>query len=362
MKSVVVSHSNVYGGAEAYLNRLYARLAMMNVEPVLLGSIPGWKDEQLPHVDLPLSPKWANATILAGILRLRRERSIIRDAVAAELPTSMFHMQYKREQIGFTDILAKHGPVVWTEHGRFLRGPGGALLASAYRIASQKTAAIICVSQDVATDVRRVVGPKPRIEVIPNAIDTTAYRPATPSERLEARISLGLDSDTPVALWIGRLHRNKYPEIAVELASCDEWGGVVLLAGDGPEMDSIRQAGEGLPNLKILGHLDSVQSVFHAADVMLFTSAGSEGYPTTTMLESATFGVPMMTNQGSGAGKYVTAAGGVVLAEGSTGAAWAHAAHKLISSQMSGEARAWGEKHDLVEWTKAHEAIFKSVL
>lgn len=362
MKHVVVCHSTVYGGAEAYLTRLYSMMAAQGTEAVLVGSIPTWAQAGLRVEDPHLSNKWVTSTMALGLAKLPAERKQIARIVDKELPAKLFHVQFKREQIGFTDLLARKGPVLWTEHGRFLGGGKGALLAAGYRTAAQRSSAIICVSAEVAEDVRRVVGKKPRIEVIANSVDTDKMRPPTLAQRTMARACLGLRPDEPVVLWIGRLHKGKKPELAVRLAASKKWQGSVLIAGEGPERSAVERSGRNSENLRILGHVDDTTKLYHAADVVMFTSTGSEGYPTTTMLESGAFGLPIITNAGSGAQDYVIDGGGVVLEDEASGDEWADAAASLISVEAKQAARAWGVKYDVRHWVEAHRQVFDSLV
>lgn len=360
LKPVVVAHSSVPGGAEAYLVRLYSSLAAGTAAPTLLGSIPLWEQAGLRQVTLELGPKWGGRTVLSGVARLPRERAQVLQGMA-ERPVDFFHMQFKREQIGFTEILSKKAPVIWTEHGQFLKGPKGALLGLAYRAAARKAEVIICVSQEVAESTRRVVGKGPRIEVIENSVDTNLMRPPTPTERLAAREALGVAGRAPVLLWIGRLHQTKRADFAIELAK--SWHGHTLIAGDGPLRTSLERAAEDIPGAKVLGHVEDPSLVYAAADVMAFTSTGaSEGYPTTTMVESAAHGVPIVTDRRSGASRIVLAAGGDIVVDGSDAASWVEALSSSLNSESRSRVRRWALSHDIDYWKRRHMEVFDSVL
>lgn len=361
MKPVVVCQSNVAGGAESYLVRLYSELARRGISSSIIGSIPGWGETGQGSRDVMLSPKWGSKTIARGILKLPAERARLARAAdeAVEAEKSVFHLQFKREQIGFTNILSRRGPVVWTEHGRFPGGNKGQLLAAGYKSAAQKTSAIICVSDKVAADVRRIVGTGPRIEVIPNAVDTSKMLPATPGEKAAAREALRIPEGMPVMLWIGRVHRNKRPGIITWLGT--GWPGIVLLAGDGEMYEEIQQAADEIsPNTWMLGHIEDTSNVYRAADVMVFTSNGDEGFPT-TLLEAAAYGVPVLTHYESGVGPIVQAAGGKVVPPSADLNTWIAEARKLASGSTSAEARKWSLNYDIQPWVDAHVKVLKSV-
>lgn len=358
MKPVAVVHSTVYGGAEAYLIRLYQRLSEQGDDPLLVGSVPGWEDKSLKRKPLELSPKWGGATVFTGAFKLRGEQARLRREIDG-LEVDFFHVQYKREQIGFTSLLAEKAPVVWTEHGRFLRGPKGALLAEGYKRAARHAAVVICVSDEVADDVRRVVGPKPRIEVIENSVDTRALRPPNPEAKARARIALGVAEDVPVLLWIGRLHPQKRPAFALELAR--QWPGVTIIAGDGELRGEIEASAAEIPRAFLLGHVDETTPLFQAADVMAFTSTGGEGFPT-TIVEAAAHGVVVVGDESSGVGRLLRDMGTDPLPEGATVNDWVDALLGSISRDRSIEVREWAERHDERLWTQSHRGIFESVL
>lgn len=52
-----------------------------------------------------------------------------------------------------------------------------------------------------------------RLRKISNGVDTDRFRPATPSERLTLRTSLGLPTERPVVLFVGFFSRDKCPDV-----------------------------------------------------------------------------------------------------------------------------------------------------
>ncbi|WP_236812506.1 glycosyltransferase family 4 protein [Arthrobacter sp. FW306-2-2C-D06B] len=326
---------------------------------VLIGSIPGWEETGQDRVEAGFGPKWGARTLVGGIFRLPRERARVSQLID-DLEVQIFHLQFKREQIGFTGLLSRRAPVVWTEHGTFPEGVKGAILALGYRLAARRVSAIVCVSERVAASVRKVVGSGPRVEVIRNAVDTSILRPPTEAEKLGARESLLIPEGMPVMLWIGRLHKDKLPGIAISLGSA--WRGIVIVAGDGEMYDELRRSTDVLaPNVRLMGHVGDPSILYRAADVMVFTSTGAgEGFPT-TLIEAAAHGLPVLTNAQSGFGAMVQAAGGAVLPTDSAAEDWIASAERIINSDSSSLARNWSLSYDIEDWVNAHEVIFESV-
>src|SRR4051794_26885115 len=166
MRLVPVCHAHVLGGAERYLNLLYPRLRERGHQGHLVGSVPGWTEVTgLPSTAVAFSPKWGGRATARRLPHLPRERRAVAAAIR-DLRADLFHAQFKREQVGLTDLLARQAPVIWTEHGRFPTGTGARALAAGYRQAARKVGAIICVSRAVADELRGIVGPRVRIEVV----------------------------------------------------------------------------------------------------------------------------------------------------------------------------------------------------
>ena len=270
-----------------------------------------------------------------------------------------FHLQYKREQVGFTRALARRAPVVWTEHGRFPGGWKGAVLAAGYRAAARHVSAIVCVSEQVAEDVRRAVGPGPRVEVVENAVDTTTARPPTAQERALARQSIGLSDERPVLLWVGRLEQPKRPLAALELA--ERWPGATVLAGDGSMRAQVEARARDQRDTRVLGFVPDVDRLYRAADVMAFTSDGAEGYPT-VLVEAGAHGVPVVGDERCGAAPALRDMGCDPLPADAGPQAWVDALLAAMTPARSQEVRRYAERHDVRAWVDRHEQILASVV
>lgn len=357
MRPVVVCQTPYPGGAERYLTTLYSRLRDLGHKPSLIGSVPGWSEAGLPARRAPLGPKWDGRSTLKHLPRLPMERFAVA-RLADEAQASSFHLQFKREQIGLTDRLAERAPVVWTEHGRFKTGAEGRLLAAGYRHAAKRVSTIICVSRAVADDVREIVGPKVRVLIVPNAIDTSAVRPPSDDERATARRTLGLPEDVPILLWASQMHPGKQPMLAVEAGR--QFPGVTLMAGKGSLSDEVRAAADG-DRVRFLGFQPDPTPLYRAADAVLFTSTGvNEGLPY-SFLEAAAHGLPVVANAQGGFAREVEALGGVVAGDNPKSLAAAATFAIKDRESRSRLAREWAEQHDLSPWVRVHEEIHETL-
>lgn len=349
----LVVHSNKSGGAERYLNTLYS--GPKPPQATLLGSVPGWAGKK---ESISFGPKWSRKTMIRGLLRLPHERRLLSSAVNG-CNFDAFHLQFKREQIGFTRMLSAQAPVVWTEHGRFSE-TNRRLLGRAYSRAAQYASAIICVSEEVADDVRSLVGPRVRIEVIRNTVDLSSFSPADPVSRAEARRKYSISEDELAVAWVGRMDPGKLPKLA--LSTARDWEGRLLMAGTGESEPEIRDLASSSPNVDILGFCDP-RTLLEAADVFLFTSAGrGEGLPI-SIVEACASGLNVVTNSGNGFSNLLEEFGGAVVDRNASPEEWQQAFRQQSSSHKRTAARQWAESTGGIdEWRERHWSAIKLVL
>lgn len=136
------------------------------------------------------------------------------------------------------------------------------------------------------------------VEWMPNPVDTNDFRPCTPDERLRKRRELNLKPDTPVVVFVGRLHPQKeLPWLVGAFAKVVKQrpDAVLALIGEGPLRDEIgalvRKSGIE-NNVIFTGRLDSkgVLNWLQAGDVFALISA-IEGLPC-VVVEAMSAGIP----------------------------------------------------------------------
>jgi glycosyltransferase involved in cell wall biosynthesis len=154
----------------------------------------------------------------------------------------------------------------------------------------------VCVSHGVLRFSRDVAQLNPaRLTVIPNGIETAPFVAATPL----ARADLGIPDDAHLALYVGRLDRQKglpdLLEAAEEVISKrPEWH--LALAGDGPCRDWLKQRIVDCEVLRgrvhWLGRRNDIPHVLKSANVLVHASLW-EGMPN-SVLEAMAAGIAVI--------------------------------------------------------------------
>jgi glycosyltransferase involved in cell wall biosynthesis len=206
-------------------------------------------------------------------------------------------------------------PVVATNHSFFAWDNKFTVkLLPLIRYALQRVDVIISVSTPVADDTRRVLGSRLSrripIVVIPNAVDTSFWRPPEPEERRQARRELGLSDSEFVVLSIGRLTRRKRihaaPKIAALASRKAKRRLTLLLVGDGPLRSVVKRAvdiySSTADGLRVVwkGFIERrrLRFFYWAADIVLIPGL-QEAMPITA-LEAMACGRPVVGFKGTG--------------------------------------------------------------
>ncbi|WP_083230132.1 glycosyltransferase [Curtobacterium sp. UCD-KPL2560] len=303
-----VASTQYDGGAERHVIRLAALMGELCPAFIIGGFGRDGAIEQQAR-NYALGGKWVTRNLPSAFVRLPVELWRARK-IARTRPASVYHMHFKREQIGFSKSFSKLGRVVWTEHGVFPGSIFGAVLKPLYRRASRNVHTIICVSDRVRDSIEEVLGSSQKLVVIPNAVDVQQLRAARESLRSRTRQEMGFNDTDRVALIIGRLSPSKRPRLAIEAALDGRCK--VIVAGAGVEAAALRH--DFAPaGVRFLGSVADPRPLWAAADVHLFLSNGEgEGLPT-VLLEAGAAGVPTVISSDCGFADLATGMGGVAV-------------------------------------------------
>lgn len=194
---------------------------------------------------------------------------------------------------------------VYLLHGYRAEGLRGVLqwiLQSMERAACSSATHVVAVSHGVVEKLEQdAIVPSGVIKVLgsgsANGVDLARFQPPTKSEVTAARLMTGVPEDARVLAFVGRLTGDKgltiLPSIWASLA--ERHPNAWLLVAGSPELSGEADAKRyrelaALPRVRFLGHVDRVESVYHASDALLLLSR-REGLPT-VVLEAAACEVP----------------------------------------------------------------------
>ena len=175
-----------------------------------------------------------------------------------------------------------------------------------------------------------------RIEVCYINVDSQFFRPS-PHLRTQVRQELNLSSDIPIILFAARLSSQKRPHILAETIARLERDGVnfvCLVAGDGPEEESLKQfiKANGLQKLRLLGlkNPEEVKGLMAAADTF-FLPSEHEGV-SLACYEAMAMGVPIVCSDVGGQSELITPDCGVLVKkEGDEVSEYAGALKRLVT-------------------------------
>jgi len=258
--------------------------------------------------------------------------------------------------------IPSHGPRVHTFHGHHLYDP---------EFGRFKVGVMNLIERSLVkrTDRFIAVGKRVRDELIEVGIGSTAmYQTIAPgikeirlSDRAQVLSRLGLSSERPVIVWLGRFTEVKRPDRVVEVAGKLPQFQFVM-AGGGELEDSTKAA--GLSNLHCVGW-QKKEDMWTIADVGLCTS-DSEGMPL-ALIEAQMAGVPVVsTNVGSVSEIVADEVTGRLVPRSGDGLAEAIAdvvAKSESNDEMKVSSRERAKRLFSVEsMVKAHEDLYRELL
>jgi glycosyltransferase involved in cell wall biosynthesis len=173
-------------------------------------------------------------------------------------------------------------------------GPKRVLKGVVERLGLRHAAAVIATTPELAARASRWAH---RVELIPNGVDTTRFRPTT-SARLDGRKRI---------LYVGRLSSEKNLSTLVAAAGVLGDRVTAVLVGDGPLRDELReQAQASGVSVELPGVMDQgrLPAVYASADAFVLASF-TEGHPK-VLLEAMACGVPCVASDCAGNRSLVT--------------------------------------------------------
>jgi glycosyltransferase involved in cell wall biosynthesis len=211
---------------------------------------------------------------------------IIRSAIKNEAPDVINTHTAKAGVIGRIAAIGTGIKVVHTFHGHLLYG----------YFPPQKTKIVILIEKFLArfTDQIIAVGSQVKEDLLAAKIGSESQyfviSPAIPFptfySKIDARRTLGVENNTKVIGWLGRLTAIKRPDRVIELAKCHP-SITFVIGGTGELFQEISNLNPG--NIKMLGWVQP-EIFWPCCDIALLTS-DNEGLPT-ALIEAGLAGLP----------------------------------------------------------------------
>ena len=288
------------GGAERVAFEVSRRLAAAGHLVTILATRPRGSDafDLPPGIDLLSVP----AHDLAALLRVQASLApaLVRAtprAIAAVRPDIVWShsLQFQTTPVAALSARRAHVPFVVTAHIGDLRGvPGPMGLAARIHEATIGRAILrlstraLAVSGAVAAHLRSIE-PGLAVDVVPNGVDLDRFTAG--DRRPGDRLRVG---------FLGRLVRNKGPEVALRAVAAVVRGGMdasISFAGDGPERADLERLASELgirDRVRLEGFRPDPETWLRGIDVLVRPSV-TEGMPL-GVLEAMAAGVPVVAS------------------------------------------------------------------
>lgn len=166
----------------------------------------------------------------------------------------------------------------------------------------------ICLNEEQKNMAKKYYGFK-KFEIVRNGIDIEKIKSLKIS-KLEARRNLNIDKNSFVVIGVGRLNKIKRFDLLIKSFNevlKKEKNAKLLIAGDGEELNSLKELVESLNIIEyvtFLGNIENIVELYCAADVLAMTSE-SEASPL-TLLEAQICNLRCVISSGVPNGSIVT--------------------------------------------------------
>jgi glycosyltransferase involved in cell wall biosynthesis len=291
------------------------------------------------------------------------ERRALARLLDREAPAIVHTHGYRADLQAFGIARSRSRAAVATVHGF----TGGDLKLRAYkwlqRHALRQADAVVAVSRPIAEQIVRGGVSRERVHLIRNAW----RRRSAPLARAEARTLLGLPQSGFVAGWIGRLSREKGPDVWLDAFSrLEDPESHTCFVGDGPDRRALAQRLRGslAGRVHFAGEQPDAARLLSAFDVVVLSSR-TEGTPI-VLLEAMDALVPVVATAVGGVPDVLSDREGWLVPPDDPAALLA-ALEAVRTSPAAARMRAGAARDRLTRdlsfpaWLDAHEGLYRSI-
>ena len=293
------------------------------------------------------------------------------------------HIQdhYPTSRAVLAESLALKAPVVGTNH--FLpanlvfqlpvppsaQGPLERVLWWTVRSVFRRVAVATAPSEAAASALLSALGLH-GVRVISCGVDVARFAPRPPDARRRLRARFGLPVDATVALYVGRVDRDKNLDVLLDAWPLTSAADLLVIAGRGLHLDALRRHAARLRlagRTRFLGYVpdDALPGLYAAAD--LFVMPGRVELLSIATLEAMASGLPVAAARAGALPELVTPGTHGTLFDPTDPGDVARALERLASRRedwprMGHANRARAEEHRLEHVRTAFEALYREVL
>lgn len=288
LKALHVIEPAPVGGAEAVVAGLVAETVRRGGQVAVAGINQGASPSRFMQAIQELGAE--THEVRCGRRRYLAEARRLAEIIGQSSPAIVHTHVYHADVIGWWAGRRVQTPIAATVHGF----TDGNWKQRCYQwldmLALRRMSAVLCVSEGLRDRVVRGGCDARRVHVVPNAFSA---RPGL--TRAQARAALGLKDATHVIGWVGRLSKEKGPDLLIEslrrvpLAS----GAIAVLLGDGPERAALERSVGTTGAIRLLGARPDAAKLLRAFDVLVISSR-TEGLPM-VLLEAMAAEVPVVS-------------------------------------------------------------------
>lgn len=314
--------------------------------------------DQLQTLGVPVT------RIVVGAREYLREYRSLKALVARLRPGVVHTHGYRADVIGGMVARGHHVTTVSTVHGFTGGGRRNRLYERVQSFALRRADAVIAVSAPLVLRLTKEGVPREKIHCVPNgfaqSVDTLT--------RASARKRLDLPADALVAGWVGRLSREKGPDVMLDALAAGDPKWHLSIIGEGDELERLRQQAAALgiaDRITWHGHIANAGSLITAFDAFILSSR-TEGTPI-SLLEAMNASVPIIATSVGGVPDVVSSSHALLVPPEQPGMI-ADALSRLERDPPAAIARSTRAKERLVEsfsrasWLDAIDAVYATAL
>lgn len=305
-----------------------------------------------------------SAVVRVGAKSYLREWRSLRDLMGRRQPDVVHTHGYRSDVIGGLAAAVSGIPRVTTVHG-FTGGNAKNRANEWMQVrAYHAFSAVVAVSKPIVQRLRKAGVRDHLIHTIPNAIDIRHPLVTSPA----ARTTLGASNDEFVIGWVGRMSKEKAPDVLVEALRDIKQPFKAIFVGDGPDRPSLQAqvAKLGLDSsVHWTGMVPDAAALFSAFEVFVLSSR-TEGIPI-VLLEAMRANVPIVATRVGGVPEMLNDTE-ALLVPSEQPAALAAAISSVRDNTEAARARAQAARARLERefavdpWVGRYDAVYRSVL